>query len=818
MNSKNKVVILSIIIVLITIVTGISLSYAYWASVHVSNNSNVLNSGCLNVEFKSLTNDISVSRAYPGYTSRSYTDELLENYHMFFPFDNKDNSYYYFTITNTCTTVASYDVNLETLEGSSLDSKYIYINMLGIDMDDYVLDNELDLREHESMFMDGEPSVNYLFQDSKKLSELDNAGTTLDNALYSNKIYSGVLGGRESHLFSFLVVLSDDADEEAMDKTWNSKVVVNSTSVASTNLIRVNLDSNDGSDSLSYVSVEPGREYGYLPQITRENYVLDYWYLDDNENNKVTEDTIVNKNTTHTLKAKWIEGTLLKEDSFFNSGFRKYAIEAFSFYDGDFNSLDMLSKKEFDNWMQDNYYSSYSNEDNMEDLDIPLYYFEIQEKGSTPVYVWLDDNILYYYSEAPFLYFNHHDGFGANRNAGEVVDTYSNLKILDLSKFRTSKMTDMSQMFYGCGALNLDLSNFDTSNVYDMSYMFYGCKFDSIDLSSFDTSNVYTMEGMFGWCKAVKELDISNLNTSNVFNMKDMFYDCELLESLDLSNFNTSEVRNMTSMFCACEKLEYLYISNFDTSNVICMDYMFADCDSIVSLDLSNFDTSKVTNMLEMFSSCDSLESVNLSSFNTLNVTDMMWMFEFCKSLVSLDLSSFDVSNVENMQGMFEYCETLISINLDGFSPSKVKKMNYMFQGCYSLKTLDLSDFNTSNCTSMWCMFYECTSLEYIDLSGFDTSNVRDMSSMFTHCSSLTTLDLSNFNTSNVTEMDYMFLGCSGLTTLDLSSFNTSKVSSFRYVFDYTDKLSSITLNCSNAVSLKNHINNLYSSKIVICA
>jgi len=37
----------------------------------------------------------------------------------------------------------------------------------------------------------------------------------------------------------------------------------------------------------------------------------------------------------------------------------------------------------------------------------------------------------------------------------------------------------------------LNLLNFDTSKVTDMSYMFYSCRsLTSLDLSSFDTSNV----------------------------------------------------------------------------------------------------------------------------------------------------------------------------------------------------------------------------------------------------------------------------------------------------------------------------------------
>ena len=44
-------------------------------------------------------------------------------------------------------------------------------------------------------------------------------------------------------------------------------------------------------------------------------------------------------------------------------------------------------------------------------------------------------------------------------------------------KFDTSKVTDMSEMFYQCSSLtNLDLSNFNTNKVTNMVFMFYGCQ------------------------------------------------------------------------------------------------------------------------------------------------------------------------------------------------------------------------------------------------------------------------------------------------------------------------------------------------------
>ena len=52
-----------------------------------------------------------------------------------------------------------------------------------------------------------------------------------------------------------------------------------------------------------------------------------------------------------------------------------------------------------------------------------------------------------------------------------------NLKILDLSNFKTNKVYNMSQMFSNCQSLEiLNISNFSFEKAYEFTKMFYGCK------------------------------------------------------------------------------------------------------------------------------------------------------------------------------------------------------------------------------------------------------------------------------------------------------------------------------------------------------
>ena len=233
----------------------------------------------------------------------------------------------------------------------------------------------------------------------------------------------------------------------------------------------------------------------------------------------------------------------------------------------------------------------------------------------------------------------------------------SSLTSLDVSKFDTSKVTDMSSMFDGCGNLtDLDLSNFDTSQVTNMSRMFYECSsLTSLDVSNFDTSQVTDMECMFDNCSSLTSLDVSNFDTSQVTKMGWMFFECSSLTGIDISNFDTSRVTEMSCMFQGCSNFTSLNISNFDTSQVTKMGYMFYSCRSLTSLDVSNFDTNQVTDMSSMFAYCSKLSKIYVSEYNettgkgwtTKNVTDSSKMFTGAIKLVGGNGTKFKSSYVD---------------------------------------------------------------------------------------------------------------------------------------------------------------------------
>lgn len=281
---------------------------------------------------------------------------------------------------------------------------------------------------------------------------------------------------------------------------------------------------------------------------------------------------------------------------------------------------------------------------------------DIQDADSDyRIKLWLDptDKTAYYHAEPEKVYLNTNSSMMFF--SGDSEQKIKNILELDLSKFDTSRVTNMSHMFNGMRNLTtLNLSNFNTSNVTNMGGMFFNMtNLTAFNFSNFDTSKVTDMGSMFYGMSSLTTLDLSNFNTSQVTIMGGMFFNMTNLTTLNLSNFDTSNVTDMRSMFNGMTNLASLDISSFNTKNVENMSGMFSLLRKIEHLDLSHFRTDKVTNMGSMFYQMTALKTINLSNFNTANVTDMSSMFSMDDNLTELDLRSFTTPKVENFGYMF---------------------------------------------------------------------------------------------------------------------------------------------------------------------
>ena len=197
---------------------------------------------------------------------------------------------------------------------------------------------------------------------------------------------------------------------------------------------------------------------------------------------------------------------------------------------------------------------------------------------------------------------------------------------LDLSNFDASNVTNMGSMFLYCFSLVeiIGIENFNTMNVKKMTRMFLGCaSLKRLDLSKWNTSNVEDMSYMFGGDLTGLEIipDGDGIYQSVRMELGDIPSLDELIY-LNVSSFDTSKVTDMSNMFC-CPSITELDVSNFVTSQVTDMSFMFFGCESLTNLDLSSFDTSKVTNMGSMFYKCPAVKSLDdIPNFDFTNVTD----------------------------------------------------------------------------------------------------------------------------------------------------------------------------------------------------
>lgn len=116
---------------------------------------------------------------------------------------------------------------------------------------------------------------------------------------------------------------------------------------------------------------------------------------------------------------------------------------------------------------------------------------------------------------------------------------------INLADIDTSLIIDMSGLFNDSKRIDFSgINTWDTSRVTDMSMMFFGCSHFNEELK-FDTSSVTNMEWMFAHC--INFNKPLNFNTSNVKNMQGMFFECSSLEQI--FSFDMNNIKNDTLMF-----------------------------------------------------------------------------------------------------------------------------------------------------------------------------------------------------------------------------------------------------------------------------
>ena len=171
----KKKVILIVIIILLVLSVSIGMSYAYWLLNLNQDSKNVMSTKCLNITFTE-GDAINLQKTYP------MEDE-----------EGKKLTPYTFTLKNECNDNANYQINLETLTGSNLDTNYLKVK----------LNNTIGV-----------------------LGSNTAVTKTLPNATDSRMLETGTLNAKETKSYTLNIWLSNDAPNETMNKSFDGKITV----------------------------------------------------------------------------------------------------------------------------------------------------------------------------------------------------------------------------------------------------------------------------------------------------------------------------------------------------------------------------------------------------------------------------------------------------------------------------------------------------------------------------------------------------------------------------------------------------------------
>jgi len=419
------------------------------------------------------------------------------------------------------------------------------------------------------------------------------------------------------------------------------------------------------------------------------------------------------------------------------------------------------------------------------------------------------------------------------RSTANWFTLFTKVSSVDVEKLDTSRVTNMSAMFYQTGSDEsatsfsiVGLDAWDVSNVVNFTSMFNSAGRNATtwnigNLSNWNVSSASTLGWLFLYAGEYSTTwsvgDLSEWDVSNVTNMQSLFqyagYNATTWSVGDLSGWDTSEVKNMSFMFYKAGYSAGTFnlgnLNSWDVSNVTNMQSLFDRAGYSATTwnigDLSNWNVSNTTNMISLFNnvgySATTWSVGDLSGWDTSNVTDMNVMFYragYSATTWSVgDLSGWDTSNVTDMQSLFNsagYSATTWSVgDLSGWDTSNVTNMQSLFNSAgYSATTWsvgDLSGWDTSNVTNMDFMFYKAGysagTFDIGNLNNWDVSSVTTMVSLFDQTGHVATIfnigDLSGWNTLNVTNMDYVFSytgNSQNNWSLNLSGWNVNKVTS----------------------------------------
>ena len=347
----------------------------------------------------------------------------------------------------------------------------------------------------------------------------------------------------------------------------------------------------------------------------------------------------------------------------------------------------------------------------------------------------------------------------------------SDLEKLRLSNWNVSKVTNMNRMFAEMNALNQlrGLENWNTESVTNIGGIFINAsKLTALDVSGWKTSKVTTMASSFSGLN-VTNLDLSRWDTSSVSNMMSTFSKSTKLKvSLTIgsalgnytmySNGAFTEANSGLILYDDGTKESYDLVEemvSYAKNDNVTHGGVLKDGLTLLNLNRTGWLPSNVEYVQFVTIGPNSSDTtVDLSKDD--DGTVLGWQRSTTYFVYRVDKKAV-VANPNSswlFGGMAD--QKLKTINTVGFlNTVNVTNFANMFAGRMALTSVDLQHFDTSNATNFSFMFSQCTALKTLNASTLDFDGVTNTISMFSQATNLTTTLTVKGNT--ITSYNNMF-------------------------------------------------------------
>ena len=471
------------------------------------------------------------------------------------------------------------------------------------------------------------------------------------------------------------------------------------------------------------------------------------------------------------------------------------------------------------------------------------------------IFLWYDNWIINYYSEAETLYLNSDSSY--------MFYNLGNLEELNISEFKYEHLLKIDNMFSSCENLKTiyAVTGFNTENI-EPTNVFYneklvwwnGTKFvwttvgkdyaridkenepwfftdkNWISVKFYLANDIYTWQFIKKWWLASQpDLPIISwftfqwwykdeaLTTPFDFSQKidaytEVFWKMPWIEAMFLTwkNFNLAikQLANPNVLTYEIVEDNIKQIKKSSNMPIWKQTKVVSDPNSQSEI-LARFDDWVIyyySNAYKIFMNPDSsymfywlegLENINITEFDSNKVTKMDSLFEWISSITGINLNNFVTTKVSTMKNMLSWCTSLVNINMDNwdFTLNWTSIWEWMFTNTPSLKKMSAKNWVLPTYFQSLFTRWWCYTLEEIDVSYWNLRNAKYLENLFKDASSLKRIIWLNTRKTNTIErMSNMFENCSSLTSLDINNRDVHNIEYINYAFKWCSGLESLDL------------------------